>query len=216
MSRGQTIIAEEVILQLPLSSPLLVCLGQVQEELLEVQNPATSWDFKPILGLWAPASALLKLEKSKSRVSERIENDQLTIQSMQKGMKHLGSVGVEESQGVTAGAIRANDGLNIWSSYHGPLWSMECHIYEQTHTGNTIPHPGVSRRPSLCSCPYNYKRVRLGYVERRFLLHLRIFWNGHLYFNDISELLNNVKESWIELGIKASKLRSAWILPGKT
>ena len=146
MSRGQTIIAEEVILQLPLSSPLLVCLGKVQVELPEVQNPATSWDFKPILGLWAPASALLKLEKSKSRVSERIENDQLTIQSMQKGMKHLGSVGVEESQGVTAGAIRANDGLNILLSYNGPLWSVECHIYRVFFLTGTPPKSSKYRK----------------------------------------------------------------------
>ena len=36
----QTIVAKEVILQLPIGSPLLVCRGQVQEELLKVQNPA--------------------------------------------------------------------------------------------------------------------------------------------------------------------------------
>ena len=35
---------------------------------------------------------------------------------VQKERKNLGSVGVDESQGVTAGAIRANDGLNIMLS----------------------------------------------------------------------------------------------------
>ena len=44
----QTIVAKEVILQLPMSLSLLVCLGQVQEELLEVQNPAISGDQKII------------------------------------------------------------------------------------------------------------------------------------------------------------------------
>ena len=40
-------------------------------------------------------------------------------------------------------------------------------------------------------------------------------WNCCLYFNDISELLNNVKESWIQLRIKAPQLRSAWVLSVK-
>ena len=62
---------------------------------------------------------------------------------VQKKRKNLGSVGVEESQGVTAGAIRANDGLNIREVFKKSKWKfkmafamrgggsrggLECHI----------------------------------------------------------------------------------------
>ena len=35
-----TIVVKEIIFQLPFSPPLLVGLGEVQEKLLEVENPA--------------------------------------------------------------------------------------------------------------------------------------------------------------------------------
>ena len=86
------------------------------------------------------------MEKTKPRVPLRIQNDQQSIEE-----KNLGSVGVEESQGVTAGAMSANDGLNI--------------LLLDNKNGNKIEaiiaYPGVSRRPSLCSCPYNYEIVGL-------------------------------------------------------
>ena len=48
---------------------------------------------KPIPGFSAPASVLLKLEKSNSWVPERIKNDQPPVQSMQKGTKTLDQLG---------------------------------------------------------------------------------------------------------------------------
>ena len=76
MYNVQTIVAKEVILQLPISSALLVCRGQVQEELLKVQNPALSFFW-----LWtSPASILLKVEKTKPRVPLRIQNEQQSIE----------------------------------------------------------------------------------------------------------------------------------------
>ena len=61
--------------------------------------------------------------------------------------------------------------------------------------------------------PIQLWNSRLGLLK--LLKVLASGWNSHLYFNDISKLLNNVKESWVQLGIKASKLWSAWVLSGK-
>ena len=77
------------------------------------------------------------------------------LKKKKQNKPNLGSVGVEESQGVTAGAMSANDGLNI--------------LFLDNKNGNKIEaiiaYPGVSRRPSLCSCPYNYEIVGLHCVD---------------------------------------------------
>ena len=67
-----TIVVKEIIFQLPFSSPLLVGLGEVQEKLLEVENPALRFTLDGETFL-TPARFLLKLEKTESWVPDMME-----------------------------------------------------------------------------------------------------------------------------------------------